>query len=101
MRFTVVVLPSAQRDLLRLTSFLAEAAPSAVERMRAVVKEALRSLSDMPNRGQQIDEYDRRLKAPFGEGAYVIIYRVEQRRVVVSHDIHSREDWHSRDDWPA
>jgi len=93
MKFAVVVLPSAERDLLRLTSFLAEAAPSTVERMRAVLKDALRSLSDMPNRGQKIDERDRRLKASFGDGAYVIIYRVEMRRVVISHVFHSREDW--------
>ena len=53
MKFVVVVLPSAERDLLRLTSFLAEAAPSAIERMRAVLKAALRSLSDMPDRGAE------------------------------------------------
>ncbi len=93
MKFVVVVLPSAERDLLRLTSFMAEAAPSAVERMRAVLKAALRSLSDMQDRGQKIDDRDRRLKTPFGDGAYVIIYRVEARRVVVSHIFHSRENW--------
>lgn len=92
MSFAVVLLPSARGDLLRLASFLAEQAPAAVEPMRAALKDGLRSLAVMPNRGRA-EGPNLRIAVPFGDGAYVVVYRVEVGRVVVLRVFHSREDW--------
>ena len=93
MIYEILVSPGAQRDLLRLSEFLAESAPQAAIQASEVVSAAILSLSEMPQRGMPGRlPGTRQIVVRFGQGGYVIRYRVEPGRVVVVRIFHARED---------
>jgi plasmid stabilization system protein ParE len=86
------LLTAANRDVVRLTDFLAERNPKAALRANDALAEAAQSLSEMPQRGRLVAENLRELVVRFGRGVYIIQYRVEVDRVVVARIFHSLED---------
>ena len=88
MTWRVVVLPKAEADLIRLARFHS---PSASMRMGETLKGALRSLAEMPLR-TPIRNSGHELFVPFGDAGYMVTYRVEQGRVLVTRIFHTRED---------
>jgi len=86
------MLTAANRDVVRLTDFLAERNPKAALRANEALAEATLSLSEMPERGRLVAEGLRELVVRFGRGAYIIQYRVEPDRVVIARIFHSLED---------
>ena len=90
---SVLLLPEAEQDLLRLEDFLIERAPRAALRASALISDAVLSLSELPERGRSATTLGlRELVVPFGGAAYIIHYRVREGSVVVSRIFHSRED---------
>lgn len=93
MTYAVLVSPEAQQDLLRLATFLAEAAPHAALQASDVISAAILSLAEMPLRGTPGRLAGTRQRiVRFGQSGYVIRYRVEPRRVIVISIFHARED---------
>ncbi len=85
--------PEAVRDLVRLREFLGEEYPGAAARAAVRIREAAAVLRDRPELGRAIeDEAFRDLVAPFGGGAYVLRYRIDEDAVVVVRVWHSKED---------
>jgi plasmid stabilization system protein ParE len=86
--------PRALADLERLKAFLRPKSPSTAERAGEVIEKAMDSLSFMPRRGRPIlgTEF-RELIAPFGKGAYILRYVVDDDldAVIVLRIWHSRE----------
>jgi len=71
----VVLLPDAQRDLLRLKSFLAEKAPEAANRVASTIKTALRRLVRFPESAPLSSQPPiRQLYIPFGQAGYMANY---------------------------
>jgi toxin ParE1/3/4 len=91
--YEVLVLPEAQRDLLRLSAFLAETAPHSALQANEVISAAILSLAEMPMRGTPGRLVGtRQIIVRFGQAGYMIRYRVEPRRVTVISIFHTRED---------
>jgi plasmid stabilization system protein ParE len=88
--YEVVVLPKAQRDLVRLAALLAVHSPRAAENMGERLKAALRSLDEMPARAPLRDSVHE-LVVPFGDAGYAVSYRVETTRVLITRIFHTRE----------
>ena len=85
--------PEAVRDLVRLREFLGQENPGAAARAALRIREAAAVLRDRPELGRAIeDEEFRDLVAPFGGGAYVLRYRIDDDAVVVARVWHSREE---------
>lgn len=93
MTYAVLVSPEAQRDLLRLSAFLAETAPHAALQASEVISAAILSLAQMPLRSVpgRLPGTRQRIVL-FGQAGYVIRYRVERGRVFVIRIFHTRED---------
>jgi plasmid stabilization system protein ParE len=90
----VVWLHQAQDDIQRLCDFLLDKNPIAAERTVRAIQLGAKKLVDFPDIGRPMgDETERReLFLPFGAGAYVLRYRVQNDTVVVIRVWHSRED---------
>jgi len=90
----IVFLSRARADLERLRNFLAPHGESLSARAVDTLFAAAYSLADHPERGRPATRGGyRELVVPFGGGAYVIRYRVDQRRntVVITRLWHGRE----------
>ena len=59
------------------------------------LKAALRSLDEMPSRAPLRDGAHE-LVIPFGDAGYVVTYRVEATRVLITRIFHTREDRQDR-----
>lgn len=82
----------ARVDLERLVDFLIEKNPNAAKRARDTLAHALSSLQEFAERGRQGPSPDlRELPIRFGRAAYVIQYRIDAERVIVTHIFHSME----------
>ena len=92
MKRPVKLLTAANRDVVRLTDFLAERNPRAALRANDLLAASALSLSEMPERGRLVAEGLRELVVRFGRGAYILQYRVEADRVIVARIFHSLED---------
>ncbi|MFN7111507.1 MAG: type II toxin-antitoxin system RelE/ParE family toxin [Brevundimonas sp.] len=92
MRYRVRLLPPARSDLIRVSNFLADVAPSAALRAADVLDEALRTLERFPERAPRNNLGGRDMVVRFGRFGYVIRYRVERADVVVARIYHSLED---------
>jgi toxin ParE1/3/4 len=85
--------PEAVQDLARLREFLGHENPGAAARAALRIREAAAVLRDRPELGRAVeDEEFRDLVAPFGGGAYVLRYRIDEDAVVVARVWHSKED---------
>jgi len=84
--------PGAVADLARLRSFLGDKNPAAA-RAAQRLREAAALLRSQPELGHAVDgEVFRDLLAPFGGGAYVLRYRVDDDAVIVVRIWHGREE---------
>jgi len=85
--------PEAVQDLMRLREFIGHKNPRAAARAALRIREAAAVLRDRPELGRAVeDEEFRDLVAPFGGGAYVLRYRVDEDAVVVVRVWHNKED---------
>lgn len=86
-------LPGAVEDLARLRAFVGEKNPGAAKRAARRIQEAAAVLREQPELGRLVEGEDfRDLVAPFGAGAYVLRYRIDDDAVVVARVWHSREE---------
>lgn len=90
---TLYWLPEAQNDIKRLHEFLHEVNADAALRMISTLLEGTDKLLSFPEMGKPLnDELRRReLYLPFGGGAYVLRYRLDNEKIVVIRVWHSRE----------
>ncbi len=81
------------RDLVRLRAFLGEKNAVAAERAAVRNRQAAAALREQPELGRIVEgEAFRDLVAPFGGGAYVLRYRIDEDVVVIAGVWHGRED---------
>lgn len=85
--------PEAVQDLARLREFLGDENAAAAWRAALRIRETAAALRRQPELGRAVeDEVFRDLVAPFGGGAYVLRYRLDEDAVVVVRVWHSREE---------
>jgi plasmid stabilization system protein ParE len=90
----VVLLTRARADLVRLRQFLQPHGEALSLRAVDALFAAARSLADLPERGRPASRPGyRELVVPFGRGAYIIRYRIDQEHdaVVIVRIWHGRE----------
>lgn len=87
-------LPSALRDLERLHEFLHPKNPEAADRAIDVLYDAAASLENAPHKGQPVSDAFRDQIISFGNGAYIMRYRVNEQEgsVTITRIWHSREE---------
>ena len=72
--------------------FLDDVAPAAAVKAAVVIRDAVLSLAQYPERGGRLPNGLRRLVIPFGQAGYVAHYRRDREDVVVARILHMRED---------
>lgn len=93
MTFTVRLTRAAGNDLVRVAAFLEEKSSGVADRVRAALKSAVDSLSEMPERAPRVADTDfRDLVVPFGSAGYALRYKIEGSTVVIVRIFHTRED---------
>lgn len=70
---TIVILPEAEDDLIRLEVFLASKDRSAAKRMRATILSSVGRLEQSPYLGSPFGRF-KRLIVKFGRSTYIIVY---------------------------
>ncbi len=91
---TVVWLPEAAADVARLRQFLIPNNPDAARDAAVTIKQAALQLEEYPESGVPMNDGSgrRELFTPFGSGAYVLRYKLQERIVAIIRVWHSRED---------
>lgn len=92
MRHRITVTPEARADLFRLNAFLANQSPRAARRAMNTIDAGLRSLQRMPARARRISDHLHEFDIRFGQGGYVIQFRIDRGVVIVARIFHMRED---------
>jgi len=89
----LIWLPEARNDIERLFNFLLEINPAAAERAIRLIQDGAERLLDYPQIGHPMDDDSgrRELYLPFGAGAYILRYRIDDHAVVVVRVWHGRE----------
>lgn len=72
------ILASARNDLDRLHAFLSPKNPEAANRAVDLIYESALSLRDGAGKGRPLKSGFRDLIVPFGKGAYVLRYRINE-----------------------
>jgi plasmid stabilization system protein ParE len=86
-------LPGAVEDVARLHAFLVDLSPEAAARAAAAIRAGADELVANPRIGKPLGDGRSEWLIPFGVGAYVLRYRLdEQGAPVVIRVWHSRED---------
>lgn len=76
-----------------MVDYLAMRSPAAALRAYDTLEAAIRSLDEFSERGRPGPEPElRELIVRFGQGAYVVQYRVDPTTVIVARIFHGRED---------
>lgn len=88
----VRLLPRAHADIDRLQSFLRDKDAKAAARVHDLLYDAAASLQDFPRKGRALGAF-RELIVPFGKGAYVLRYRIDEKNLAVF----IARVWHSRE----
>ena len=88
----VRVSTEARQDVQRLFAFLGGRDAAAARRAADTLEEAIKSLSDMPDRARPGPGPYRELIVPFGSGAYIVQFRRDDRVVLIARIFHSLED---------
>lgn len=88
-------LPAALTDVERLHAFLGEKSLDAARRAAQMILEGANRLQEWPESGRPLpDDTGRRdLFVPFGAGAYVLRYKLENSATIVIIRV-----WHSREE---
>jgi len=93
MSYTVRLTRAAEYDLTRLAAVLEEHSSETADRGRVVLRAAIGSLAEMPERVVRVPGTDYRdLIAPFGVAGYAIRYQIDEATVVIVRIFHTRED---------
>lgn len=87
-------LPEALQDVERLYRFIAKKSPTAASRVAGTILEGAEFLLTTPSAGRPMPDDTRRREwfVPFGSGAYVLRYRLNNDRTVVIIRV-----WHSKE----
>ena len=88
-------LPEALEDFEILHRFLVDLSPDAARRAAAAILEGADQLDDHPELGKPLEGDSREWFVPFGVGAYVLRYRLDENGQPVVIRV-----WHSREDRP-
>lgn len=91
MKFRLIVSQDAADDIDRLEAWLLDKAPDVAARVGGILKDAILSLEDMPERGRAFGPGVRELNARLGGSRYVVRYVVRGRNVIVTRIFHGRE----------
>jgi addiction module RelE/StbE family toxin len=85
--------PGAAQDIERLRKFIQQKNPSAAKRAANRILEASKILKANPEAGYPLEDYVpyRQLTIPFGDGDYIIRYRLEENKVFIARVWHSKE----------
>ncbi|PIP78918.1 MAG: plasmid stabilization system [Gammaproteobacteria bacterium CG22_combo_CG10-13_8_21_14_all_40_8] len=94
MSYEIVWLVSAAQDVARLKEFIQQKNPAAAQRAARRIKEAVKILAENSEAGKPVEELHsfRDLFIPYGSGNYVLRYRKEKNKVIISKVKHSREE---------
>ncbi|WP_395945051.1 type II toxin-antitoxin system RelE/ParE family toxin [Brevundimonas sp.] len=92
MSFAIRFSVAARSDQQRLLDFIREKSPDAAAHAYSVLLGAFDQLMEFPLSGRSVGS-SRICVARFGQGGYVIKYRVYGDVVVVSRIFHLRENW--------
>ena len=89
----VKFLHAAYLDIQRLREFLESKNPDAADRASEALFEAAASLENAPKKGRPISGNLRDYIVPFSNAAYIMRYRLDERRqlVIITRIWHSRE----------
>lgn len=92
-RFSIVYAEAALADLDRIFEFLAAADRAAAKRAAESIVSGVSMLTEHPLIGRPVSDAHRALVVSFGNGGYVVLYRVRSRlmRVEVLSVRHQRE----------
>ena len=90
---SVLWLPEAVADTVRLIEFLHVKSPAAARRAALAFRDGDRLLKKMPLAGKSLgdDTGRRELIIPFSAGAYVLRYRIQNEHCAIIRVWHSRE----------
>ena len=90
----IIWLPEAVDDLTRLHEFLIDKNPHAAQQAAKCILSAVAYIQENPNIGYTIDHDNgmQELYAPFGKGAYVLQYVMDDDRILLVRIWHSREE---------
>ena len=86
--------PAALRDVQRLHGFLSEKNTLAAQRAVRRIREGMRIIATQPGVGRPIPDMDpefRERVISFGEGGYVVLYRLDGETAVILAVRHQRE----------
>ncbi|MDR3554170.1 MAG: type II toxin-antitoxin system RelE/ParE family toxin [Syntrophobacteraceae bacterium] len=90
---TLIWLPAARDDILRLRRFIEPDNPEAARRAAERLKKATNLLLVHPGVGKRLEgRQDRELFVPFGKHGYIIRYRLDGEAVVILRVWHALED---------
>ncbi|OYW46283.1 MAG: hypothetical protein B7Z31_15820 [Rhodobacterales bacterium 12-65-15] len=92
--YSVALTPGALSDLDRLDTFLRVKNPSAADRMLKAFDTLFAQMGENPYSSPVFRQTILRTKmVRFGQRAYICIYDVRERNVVVARIFHTLEDW--------
>ena len=86
--------PQSMRDVARLHDFLAPKSRDAAKRAVKAIRQGLKLLGKHPEMGRPVDELPTEFREwviEFGSGAYVVLYRYDEKEVVILAVRHGRE----------
>jgi len=81
-------------DVARLYEFLAPKSPDAAQRAVAAIRQGVKALGKYAEMGRPIEELPpefREWVIEFGQGAYVALYRYDEKQIVILAVRHGRE----------
>jgi plasmid stabilization system protein ParE len=84
----------ALRDVAQLHDFLAPNSRAAAKRSARAIRQGVKVLAKVPQMGRPVDELPpefREWVIEFGSGAYVALYRFDEKEVVILAVNHGRE----------
>jgi len=94
----IVWTPNARNDLLRVRDFLAAHSSEAASKAVRTIRSGIDTLKQAPEADRAIDWLPagyREWIIPFGKGAYVVLYRTHENRIVIQALRHGRESGYS------
>jgi plasmid stabilization system protein ParE len=86
--------PQALKDVQRLHQFLVDKNPDAAKRAVQTIRAGVRILALQPRVGHPAEDLDpeyREWLIPFGQGGYLVLYRIDADAVVLLAVRHGRE----------
>lgn len=86
--------PAALADVARAHAFLADKHPDAARRAMAAIRSGVAVLASHPQLGRPVEDMEpefREWLIEFGAGGYVVLYRINDRDVVLLALRHMRE----------